>query len=59
MQLPSRQSALVFLSAALVSFAFLGWVTAGRIERVEHVSGLGAEEAVPDPATAKNSNGMF
>lgn len=52
MQLPSRQSALVFLSAALVSFAFLGWVTAGRIERVEHVSGLGAEEAVPDPATA-------
>jgi hypothetical protein len=52
MKLPSRYSALVLLSAVLVSLTFLAWVNRGRMERVEHVSGLGAEGAMPDPATA-------
>lgn len=36
----------------LAALVFLAWVNHGRRERVEYVTRLGAEQAVPDPTTA-------
>ena len=51
MKLPSRSSCLVVLSAFAAVMGFLYWVNGARRERVEYVSGLGADEAVVDPAS--------
>ena len=50
--LPStRQTLFMVLTAVILATSFLFWVERGRLERVEYVSGLGATEAVPDPAS--------
>jgi len=57
MKLPSRYSVIIILSALMLSMGFLLWVDRGRMERVEYVSGLGAEEAVPDPTSVTGWTG--
>lgn len=52
MTLPSRQSVSVLLPALLGALLLLGWFYAGRRDRVEHVTALGAESATPDATTA-------
>jgi hypothetical protein len=49
MNYPSRSSIAIVVVALLVALGFLTGVTRGRIERVEYVTSLGAETALPDP----------
>lgn len=55
---PSARPILtVLLPAVALSLMLLGWFYQGRRTRVEHVSNLGAELAVPDPASPTGWSG--
>jgi hypothetical protein len=53
----SLPSAVVALTALLGALVFFGWYSRGRVERVEYLSNLTAEAAVPDPGTATGWRG--
>ncbi len=56
---PSARPILtVLLPAVALSLLLLGWIYQGRRARVEHVSNLGAELAVPDPASPTGWSGQ-